>query len=252
MDAGKIEHLHKLSLFKNLPPDILSYLDSQLEERRFVKDEALFNRGELGDSLYIIRFGWVKITIEDNGGEELVLNQCGPGEVVGELSLIDDEPRSANVIALSPVTALELKRQAFFDILEKNPHLHFDIMRNIATRLRFATTYIEKAIEWSHRIAEGDYRMALDQIQTVQSTIVQNANDEAARANQLLSAFFRMIEGLKKREDDLKEQLRDLSINIDQNKRQAEFEKITENTFFNNLKTAAQQLRQQRHTESKD
>ena len=252
MDANTIRYLQKLPLFHDLPADILGSMAGQLVERQFVKDDLLFCRGDAGDSLYIIRTGWVKITLIDNNGEELTLNHCGPGEVVGELSLIDDEPRSASVIALSPVTALELKRLAFLTILEQNPHLHSDIMRNIASRLRFATTYIEKAIEWSYRIADGDYGLALDQIQTVQSTIIHNQSDDAVRANHLLSAFFRMVEGFKRREDALKEQLRDLSINIDQAKRQEEFEKLTENTFFNNLKTAAQQLRQQRHLENKE
>jgi CRP-like cAMP-binding protein len=251
MNIGAVGYLQKLPLFRDIPDHVLGKLAGQLTERRLETGELLFSRGDSGNSVYIIQTGWVKISLRDSNGDELTLNECGPGEVVGELSLIDEEPRSASVSALSSVTVLELKRQVFLDILADEPHLYFDITRNIASKLRFATTYIEKMIEWSHRITAGDYDPALDQIQTEQSAISPNQSDDAARANHMLAAFFRMVEGFKRREDDLKEQLRDLSIHIDKEKRQQEFEKVTGSSFFDNLKTAAHEIRQQRYAEGK-
>lgn len=243
-----IKYLKKLPLFQGLPEALIEDMAPEVASRNLAKDEALFQRGGPGNSLFIIRTGWVKITTVDGDGDELVLNHCGPSEVVGEMALIDEEPRSASVIALSPVTVLELRRDTFMTALHKQPMLAVDVMKNLSSRIRYATTYIEKAIEWSHRIAEGDYGFAMDQIQNVQSTMILQKSDEA-RAGQLLSAFFEMVRGVQEREENLKQQLRKLSIEVDETKRQQEFESLTDNTFFGNLKSAAQQMREQREKE---
>jgi CRP-like cAMP-binding protein len=243
-----IKYLKKLPLFQGLPEALIEDMAPEVASRDLAKDEALFQRGGPGNSLFIIRTGWVKITTDDGDGDEHVLNHCGPSEVVGEMALIDEEPRSASVIALSPVTVLELRRDTFMTALHKQPMLAVDVMKNLSSRIRYATTYIEKAIEWSHRIAEGDYGFAMDQIQNVQSTMILQKSDEA-RAGQLLSAFFEMVRGVQEREENLKQQLRKLAIEVDETKRQQEFESLTDNTFFGNLKSAAQQMREQREKE---
>lgn len=240
-----IKYLQKLPLFDGLPDEIIVDMASEVSTQKLVKDDVLFSRGGPGESLFIIRTGWVKITTVDGDGDELVLNHCGPSEVIGEMALIDKEPRSASVVALSPVEVIELKRNTFMEALHKQPLLAVDVMRNLSGRIRYATTYIEKAIEWSHRIAEGDYGFAMSQIQNVQSTMIREKSDEA-RAGQLLSAFFEMVRGVQEREENLKQQLRELSIEVDETKRKQEFESLTESTFFSNLKSAAQRMREER------
>jgi CRP-like cAMP-binding protein len=240
-----IKYLQKLPLFDGLPDEIIVDMAGEVSSRKLTKDEILFSRGGPGESLFVIRTGWVKITTVDGDGDELVLNHCGPSEVIGEMALIDKEPRSASVVALSPVEVIELKRNTFMEALYKQPLLAVDVMRNLSGRLRYATTYIEKAIEWSHRIAEGDYGFAMSQIQNVQSTMIREKSDEA-RAGQLLSAFFEMLQGVQEREENLKQQLRELSIEVDETKRKQEFESLTESTFFSNLKSAAQRMREER------
>jgi CRP-like cAMP-binding protein len=241
-----IRYLQKLPLFQGLPEAIIIDMAEGVSSCKLAKDDVLFEKGGPGNSLFVIRTGWVKITTVDGDGDELVLNHCGPSEVIGEMALIDEEPRSASVVALSPVEVLELKRDTFMEALYKQPLLAVDVMRNLSARIRYATTYIEKAIEWSHRIAEGDYSFAMDQIQTVQSTMIRQKSDEA-RAGELLSAFFEMARGVQEREEHLKQQLRKLSIEVDETKRKQEFESLTESTFFSNLKSAAQQMREQRN-----
>jgi CRP/FNR family cyclic AMP-dependent transcriptional regulator len=91
----------------------------------------------------------------------MVLTHRGPYEVIGEtslidaigeMSLVDGQPRSASVIALSDSEIDKLSRDNFLSILDDHPALALDIIRNVSARLRFATTYIEQAIEWSKRI----------------------------------------------------------------------------------------------------
>ena len=76
------------------------------------------------------------------------------------MALLDGIPRSATAIALSDAEVLELTKDVFDEILEQRSDVSLAIIRSYSERLRFATTYIEKAIDWSQKTAEGDYSFA--------------------------------------------------------------------------------------------
>lgn len=245
MSVETITQLKKSFLFEGLPDDALQALAEKISSQTLKKNETLFHKGDIGNSLFMIDEGYLDIVAEDKQGGKLILNQCGPGETIGEMSLFDEEPRSASVVAKMDVHILELKRDDFFDILGENPETAMLLIRSISSRLRFATTYIEKAIEWSGRIAEGDYSSAMEEIQTSQSLTTDEVSNEA-KANQMLAAFFQMVEELQAREDKLKQQIQKLSFEIDQARRKKEYDELTSSEFYTNLKSQAQQLRQQR------
>ncbi len=180
---------------------------------------------------------------EDGQGGELVLNYCEPGEAIGEMSLFDQEPRSASVVAVTECEVLELKRDAFFDLINRRSDVSLVLLQSLSSRLRFASTYIQTAIEWSKKIAEGDYNF-MDQVQPDQ------ADSDEDKAGQLLSAFFNMVKGVKAREDDLKEQVQKLTLAIDETKRRQEFEELTGTEFYSKLKIQAQKIREQRKDKS--
>jgi CRP-like cAMP-binding protein len=246
---GYMDVLKQLPLFDSVPHELLGNLGSKLSIERLDEGETLFHKGDPGDSLYIVDGGWLKITTQDASGEELMLNKCGPGEVIGEMSLIDHEPRSANVIATAPARLLKLHREDFLDVISAQPSIAMEIMRNISGRLRFATTYIEQAIEWSKRVAEGDYSFAMDQIKSSQTGMERDAAADAAKASELLSAFFQMVRDVQQREETLKEQVRVLTIQIDEAKRQQEVKSLTDSDSFAALKAQAARLRAERDEE---
>lgn len=236
------DHLKNIPLLQGLPHEAIEALAGEVKVRHLEAGQSLFHKGDVGSAVYMIRTGWVKIVTENESGDELVLNHCGPGEVVGEMALIDHEPRSAGVVTLSEVDLLELKRDAFMQVLARQPILALDIMRNFSARLRFSTTYIEKAIEWSRRIAAGDYYLTFEEIASANG-IVDRTKADDVRAVELLSAFFEMVEGVRSREEELKQQLRELSIEIDEAKRRKTFEEVAQSTFFKDLKSSVQQIR---------
>ncbi len=231
-------------LFKGLPDAVLEALVQKVIRRTFYEGEALMRRGEDGDALYIIDQGSVKIVTVDKEGGELVLNHCGPGEAIGEMSLFDKEPRSAGVIALEETHALELKQDAFFELLNQRPDLALNFIRSFSARLRFSSTYIQKAIEWSKKIAEGDYSF-MEQFHTGQTGQFKADTDDD-KAGQLLSAFFNMVKGVRAREENLKLQVETLTLQIDEVRRRQEFEELTSTDFYAALKEKAQAIRQQR------
>ncbi|MCC7119299.1 MAG: cyclic nucleotide-binding domain-containing protein [Anaerolineales bacterium] len=237
-----LDFLRKTSVFKGLSDDLLRTLTESAMPRILAAGETLIKKGEVGNSLFIISQGWVKIVTEDSKGDELILNKCGAGEVIGEMSLFDSGLRSASVIALEAAQVLEISRAIFMDVLDKNPEVGFAIILSYSDRLRHNTTYIEKAIDWSQKTAAGDYSF----IEATQPLSVgAGASDD--KATELLSAFFTMVRKVKEREDGLKKQLEQLTFEIDQTRRKQDFEEITSTEFYANLKEQARTLRQKRN-----
>ncbi len=235
-----IGQLKETSLFRGMPEEAVATVVQKAIVRRLTVGEVLMRRGEMGDSLFMIYTGWVKIVTEDSRGEELIINKCGPGETLGEVALLDQGPRSATVVALTEAEVFELRSEDFQVLLDQRPDLAMTLIRGFSSRLRFSTKYIEQAIEWAHKTAEGNYAF-------IENTeILRESESDEDKAGQLLSSFFQMVRKVKAREDDLKRQLERLTIEIDEARRKQEFEEIVGTDFYAKLKEQARKLRAQR------
>ncbi|MCB2179516.1 cyclic nucleotide-binding domain-containing protein [bacterium] len=231
--------LQQFDLFKNLPEDLLQDLSQKLKIVSLEAGQVLFRKGEVGDSVFFVQTGKVKITSEDGDGNEVILNQVGSGAVIGEMALLDQEPRSANVVAINKASLMELNNEDFHATLAKNPELAQEITRSLVRRLRFATTYIERAIDWSQQIAKGDYSfIEAAAMQEGESNI--DAKSDQERAARFLGAFFQMVQEIKAREDALKNQLQRLRIEIDENRRKEEVNEIAQSEFFQEIQRKKQ------------
>jgi CRP-like cAMP-binding protein len=244
-------YLAKLPLFVDAPPAVLGQIATQARIRNLAKGEVLARQGEASESLFVIRTGWVKIVAEGSQGEEVILNQCGPGQIIGEMSLIDQQPRSSSMVAISSAEVLEISYEVVLAVLNQYPGLAFSFLRDMSDRLRFANAYIEETIVWSQHIATGNYDFVQKRVEETQSTIVSTDLTHQARASAFLSAFFKMVEGIRKREESLKQQVQQLTIEIDDVKRQKAVKELTENEFFENLQAAAERVRAERAAKEK-
>ncbi|MCB9076539.1 MAG: SpoIIE family protein phosphatase [Anaerolineaceae bacterium] len=203
MNTTILELLKRMPLFTGLSEETLAQIAAGTELCDIAKDEVLIQKGDHGNSLFIIRSGWVKIVTEGLENKELVLNQLGPGQIIGETLLVNRGPYSATAIALSPLQVLKLKYETFLAALQQNPSLALAFISKLSDRLRFANVYIEKAIEWSHYIAEGNYTPIQNQIQMTHNTIVDTGQTDEIRIGAFLSALFRMIKGVRRRQETL-------------------------------------------------
>lgn len=108
----------------------------------FKKDEVIFKKGDIGDRLFIVKEGMVRIFIVDSDNEETIA-VMKQGDIFGELSLYDTQPRSAYASALIPTTLLAISREKFDELKNKNPQIAskiFQIMlKIISKRLRLTT-----------------------------------------------------------------------------------------------------------------
>jgi CRP-like cAMP-binding protein len=243
MGKLSIEDIRKYDFFKNLPDSVLVELSQEIQELSLESGEELFRKGDPGDALYVIQTGWIKLVGEDADGSEVVLNQVGPGNIIGEMAMIDQEPRSAGVVAITPTKLLRLHSEKFVEVLKQEPSIGIQVIRDISERLRFANTYLENAIEWSQRIASGDYGFAKEQMEKAQATVVLSQQADDDRANRFLATFFHMVEDIREREEILQRELDQLIIEIDESQRDKEVKELTGSEYFKKLKSKGDELR---------
>lgn len=236
--------IKKSDWFRDLPDAMIERIQQGANAIELPPDEYLIHIGDKGNSMFLILAGWVKIIVNDEVEGEIIVNHVGPGELVGEMSLIDQRPRSASVVAISDIKVIEFTREVFFKILEEYPQLGIHMISAMSNRMRFVLKYLESAVLWSQKIAEGDYSFLEDWENTQRQTgVVDYTRSDSVRANRFLSAFFRMAQGVQMREKTLKEELHKLTIQIDQAKRDMELNQITNTEFFEQLKANSKKLR---------
>jgi CRP/FNR family cyclic AMP-dependent transcriptional regulator len=121
-----------------LDPEQLEALHERGIHRRFRKGQAIFHEGGTSDRVVILLSGRVKVSTTTEEGRDVVLAFRGPGDMLGELSAIDGEPRSATVEAIEPVEALALGATDFRSFLVAHPDVALLLLRMLSRRLRDA------------------------------------------------------------------------------------------------------------------
>jgi CRP/FNR family cyclic AMP-dependent transcriptional regulator len=130
--------LKSLPFFASFTPEQLRELAPLVMRRTAGRGVALMREGDPVDCLFVIATGRVKVMVGEADGKETILAILGPGEFFGEMSLIDDNPRSASVIAVEPCEMFAITRRAFRKFLVENPDLAMAVMRVLVRRLREA------------------------------------------------------------------------------------------------------------------
>ncbi len=130
------EALRAIPLFAALDSSVLDEIANLLIDRKFPKDAVIFEEGSVGDYMYLIRDGQVKVTKMSDDGREKILEMLEPGDFFGEMSLLDREPRSASIKTTSACLLLALSRQDFLDLLRQNPDVAMEMIRVMSHRIR--------------------------------------------------------------------------------------------------------------------
>jgi serine/threonine-protein kinase len=130
----RVSRLGALASFSELSNRLLRRLGSRMVERRYEAGAPLMRQGDRGDCLLVIQHGEVEVAVAHDG-ERHVLKRAGAGEVFGEMALLTHEPRTADVVALTPVRALVLSVEDFDALLPRYPELAEVLSRLTARRL---------------------------------------------------------------------------------------------------------------------
>jgi CRP/FNR family cyclic AMP-dependent transcriptional regulator len=133
-----VDLLRNVEMFAGLSDEQLELLADRFEERTLERGDVLFKQGEQGDTMCLIQEGFLEVVFEPQDGVEKPLVRLGPGQSVGEMTLIDRGPRSATVWVISDRTQIaSITREAFDTLCEANTDLGYQVMRNIAADLSF-------------------------------------------------------------------------------------------------------------------
>ena len=140
--------LEATKLFCQLPPSELSALRSAARERTFVPGQEIFREGDEGNGIYVVRDGSVEIAgLADQQGR-LVFHQIGPGDVFGEMAVLENKPRSAGAVAKEETRVYFIPRAEMLALIERSPALALALAQEISNRLReFNQQYLREVLQ---------------------------------------------------------------------------------------------------------
>lgn len=135
--APNTEFLKRVSWFEDLDQRSLDAIANAAVEQTYQPGQLIMRQGDTGVGAFIIRSGRVEV-VQDKDGHETTLVTLGPGDVVGEMALLDEFPRSASVRAVEATVALGIQRWHFRGILDSHPQLALALLPILTRRLRNA------------------------------------------------------------------------------------------------------------------
>jgi len=130
--------LTKVPLFADLSEPETARIAEVARERTYPKNSVILFEDDPGDALYVVVSGSVKVVLIGEDGREVILSVLGVGDFFGEMALIDDEPRSAHVIAMEDAAMMVLRREDFHQRLREAPTIALGLLRTLSRRLREA------------------------------------------------------------------------------------------------------------------
>ena len=138
--------LADVSLFHGLEDRYLDGLFKVTTTKKLKDGQILFRKGDSGRQLYGVVEGRLKIYASGSDGKEVVFGLADPGEVIGEIALLDSNPRSATVVALAPSELLVLDRRDFLPFLDRHPKVAVRLSELLAERLRRLSELTEDSV----------------------------------------------------------------------------------------------------------
>lgn len=140
---------HLFPLFNGVNPETLEWLLDRVDEHEYPAHRAVLMEDAWGNAVYFIASGWVKVR-RLNGEEATTLAVLGPGDFFGEMAILDESPRSTDVIALAPVKLMSVTAQRFIQTLFKDPQLHHRLLQSMVRRLRQMNTRLQISLQPPH------------------------------------------------------------------------------------------------------
>lgn len=133
-----LDVLRRVPLLATLGEEDLAAFAGLLRERRYPKGSMILAQGDPGEALYLLAAGQVKVVLIHEDGREVILSVLGVGAFFGEMALLDQEPRSAHVVAMTDSLLLQLRREDFQARLRSGPEVSIALLRELSRRLRRA------------------------------------------------------------------------------------------------------------------
>jgi len=155
--------LNLIPIFSSLTDSELHEISSRVITRTYPKNTTIIHEGEKSESLYIIQSGKVKIIINDDEGNEFIIDLLGPNKYFGELALLDHGPRSATIVTIEPTVLSVIQNKDFSECLSNSPSMSINLMKSMTTRIRELTDKIRSLalVDVRGRVIDTIMRLAI-------------------------------------------------------------------------------------------
>jgi CRP/FNR family transcriptional regulator len=170
-----IELLHRVPLFSTLADEDLAQVAEVAQPRSFGAGDTVFREGDSSDTCYVIRRGHARAVRENPDGRSIALAQFGPGDIFGELAMLDDERRSATIETLEQVEALAIPGPDMRRLLREHPEIAVKLISALGRRLR----------ETNERLARQSFQTVQSRVAKVLLQLVETARAEGARDDEV-------------------------------------------------------------------
>ncbi len=185
------DELRRFPLFKTVDAAELAALAQVMRRRSFPRGTLLFRKGDPGQAMMLIVAGQVRIFMNDAQGNEITFRTIGTGQILGEYSLLDHQPRSASASALAALDVLVLLREDFLRLLRERPLVGIELMHSLAERVRYATSYLERLHEALELLSNHEYDQAIREMAL---------NTDEDEMQELIAAFVTMVHQVRARQ----------------------------------------------------
>lgn len=140
----EVDLLRKIPLFSAIDPGKLKLLAFASDKKIYNADQELFQQGDSGDAAFVILKGKADIIVLTEG-KEVVVATLESNEIIGEISILCEVPRTATVRAKDQLEVLKIKKEHFLGLISQVPELGIEVMRELASRLQKTTTELSEA-----------------------------------------------------------------------------------------------------------
>ena len=140
----EVEMLRKIPLFASIDPGKLKLLAFASDRKIYNEGQDLFKQGDAGDAAFVIVDGTADIIVSTEE-KEVVVASVGKDEIIGEISILCEVPRTATVRATANLEVLKVKKEHFLGLISQVPELGIEVMRELASRLQKTTSELGEA-----------------------------------------------------------------------------------------------------------
>jgi CRP/FNR family cyclic AMP-dependent transcriptional regulator len=141
--VDKLAPLRNHPLFREFPPAVIEHFGTYMTRRSVRRGATIFAKGDPGSGLMAVLWGSVKISVPTADGREAVLNIINPGEIFGEIALLDGRPRTADAVAMDDCELMVIERRDFIPFLRGEPDIALKFIEILCARIRRTSEQVE-------------------------------------------------------------------------------------------------------------
>ncbi|MBL8166463.1 MAG: DUF1003 domain-containing protein [Anaerolineae bacterium] len=163
MPISNANMLRNVPLFALLDNDEITALAEQMEQQHFWAGQMIFQQGDPGEAMYVVHSGAVELFIRDRGGERVVVDKAEPGDLFGEFSLLDQQPRSASAKATQETLLFVVDRTDLQRLFAVHPDAAFDMLAMLSRRIRSTDALVSERVVATNPNEAMNTRLTINQ-----------------------------------------------------------------------------------------